>query len=325
MAGVQRNLFKAEYGETVPQPAFFYHNSFLLHTPPQGHPERPDRLTTLIRTLRGSDLWSAMDHIEPLPCGEDHLLSVHTAEHYARIRNMCEAGGGLLDDGDTYGVTESFEAATRAAGAVTRAVDAVIGDAAPFAFCAVRPPGHHAERDRPMGFCLFNNVAIGARYAQHRHGVGKVAILDWDVHHGNGTQHIFEEDRTVLYVSLHQFPFYPGTGAAEETGRGPGTGFTLNIPLPAGTSEETYLQSFHEEVLPALDRFEADLLIISAGFDAHMNDPLGGMKLTEESFAKMTALVMSGPPVVSVLEGGYDLEGLSRSTVAHIRAMTQGI
>ncbi|MDH4071187.1 MAG: histone deacetylase [Ignavibacteria bacterium] len=314
---------ETEQSEAVPRPAFLFHDSFLLHTPPQGHPERPDRLKALIRTFRASDLWTEMDHIGPVPCEEKHLLLCHTENHCSFIRRTCESGGGLLDGGDTHCVEASYEAATRAVGAVTGAVDAVAGNGAPFAFCAVRPPGHHAERDQPMGFCLFNNAAIGARYAQKHHGVGKVAILDWDVHHGNGTQHIFEEDPTVMYISLHQFPFYPGTGAAKETGKGDGRGFTLNIPLPAGSSEEAYLKAFNRMVIPALERFHADLLILSAGFDAHVRDPLGEMMLTEQSFARMTSLVMHGAPIVSVLEGGYDLDALSRSAEAHVRTLLQ--
>jgi acetoin utilization deacetylase AcuC-like enzyme len=227
----------------------------------------------------------------------------------------------MLDGGDTHAVRESFEASVLASGAVVTAIDAVVEGRAGSAFCAVRPPGHHAEKDRAMGFCLLNNVAIGARHAQQQHGMERVAILDWDVHHGNGTQHIFEEDPTVLYVSLHQYPFYPGTGARSEQGKGPGQGYTLNIPLPAGAEEQRYLKAFDEEILPALDRFKPSLLILSAGFDAHTDDPLGGMKLTAGSYAVMTRLLNGIAPVVSVLEGGYDLHALGTSVEAHILAL----
>lgn len=227
----------------------------------------------------------------------------------------------MLDEGDTHAVRESFEAALLAAGAVNTAIDAVLQSKVGAAFCAVRPPGHHAERDRAMGFCLFNNVAIGARYAQRMHRIERVAILDWDVHHGNGTQHIFEADPTVFYISLHQYPFYPGTGAREERGVGEGEGFTLNIPLPAGTGEARYLEAFRNEIVPALQDFKPELLIISAGFDAHRDDPLANMMLTESSYGKMTEQVMGIAPIVSVLEGGYNLDALARSAEAHIVQM----
>jgi acetoin utilization deacetylase AcuC-like enzyme len=237
------------------------------------------------------------------------------------VRETCESGGGLLDEGDTYAVRESFEAATLAAGSVLAAIDAVLEGSVDSAFCGIRPPGHHAERDRPMGFCLFNNVAIGARYAQTVHGIRNIAVLDWDVHHGNGTQHIFENDRSVLYISLHRYPFYPGTGARDERGSGNGEGYTVNIPLPAGSGEHEYLAAFEETVLPALLSFKPDLLILSAGFDAHRSDPLGGMALTEESFATMTNQILNIAPIVSVLEGGYHLDALARSAEAHVRIL----
>jgi acetoin utilization deacetylase AcuC-like enzyme len=229
----------------------------------------------------------------------------------------------MLDGGDTHASERSWEAALRASGSVVEAVDHVLGERDGLAFCAVRPPGHHAERDRPMGFCLFNNVAVGARHAQRAHGIRKVAILDWDVHHGNGTQHIFEDDASVFYVSLHQYPFYPGTGASTERGRGAGEGCTLNIPLPAGTGEDRYLEAFDRQVLPGLHRFGPELLLISAGFDAHRDDPLGGMRLSEGSFAQFTARVKDLAPIVSVLEGGYDLEALARSVEAHLTVLAQ--
>jgi acetoin utilization deacetylase AcuC-like enzyme len=252
---------------------------------------------------------------------EDQILAVHSRPHLEFVRRVCESGGGMLDAGDTLVVPESFAAAQRAAGAVTAAVDAVLGNKARAAFCAVRPPGHHAESGQPMGFCLFNSVAIAARHAQQRHGVSKVAILDWDVHHGNGTQEIFYEDPSVFYISLHQYPFYPGTGARNERGKGDGEGYTLNFPLPAGSGEKAYFPLFEKEIVPALERYKTDLLIISAGFDAHRDDPLAGMELTEQSFAEMTRFVRNVAPIVSVLEGGYNLEALARSVEAHVRAL----
>jgi acetoin utilization deacetylase AcuC-like enzyme len=262
-----------------------------------------------------------LEQRSPAPATRESILAVHTRSHLETIQEVCEGGGGLLDEGDTHVVRESFQAALLAAGSVLSAVDCVVTGEAMATFSAVRPPGHHAERDRAMGFCLFNNVAIGARSAQQKHGVERVAILDWDVHHGNGTQHIFEDDPTVLYISLHQYPFYPGTGARSERGIGKGEGYTLNFPLPAGTGEEMYLSILKDEIVPALSRFKPGLLFISAGFDAHKDDPLGGMELTEESFAKMTTTVKGIAPIVSVLEGGYNLDALSKSVERHVGAM----
>jgi acetoin utilization deacetylase AcuC-like enzyme len=227
----------------------------------------------------------------------------------------------MLDEGDTFAVWASFEAAARAAGAAVQAVDAVAGGEVNAAFCAVRPPGHHAERDRPMGFCLFNSVAVAARYAQQVRGIERVAIVDWDVHHGNGTQHIFEDDPVVFYCSVHQYPVYPGTGSRSERGIGRGEGATLNIPLPAGTGEPEYLRVFTEEIVPALEAFRPGLLLISAGFDAHKDDPLGGMRLEDASFSRFTELLQPVAPIVSLLEGGYNLSALARSTERHLLAL----
>ena len=294
---------------------------FLDHRTPEGHPERDGRLRHLTAHLRATSLWNEVRHIDPVQANEELLRTVHTVDHIRNVRSVCASGGGTLDEGDTPVVQESYDVALLAAGAVTAAIDDVMAGTVRAAFCAVRPPGHHAERDRAMGFCLFNNAAIGARYAQQSHGLRSVAILDWDVHHGNGTQHIFEEDDTILYISLHQYPFYPGTGAREETGRGKGKGYTLNIPLPAGTDERRYQAAFRDEVLPALERFKPDLLMISAGFDAHRDDPLGSMELTAESFAMFTEIIHPVARIVSILEGGYNLHGLATSVEAHLRAL----
>lgn len=298
-----------------------YDGRFLEHITPSGHPERADRLRAVTAMLVKTGLSERLHHLSVAEAGEEYILAVHTRDHLQHVRRVSASGGGLLDEGDTHAVPVTFHVALLAAGAVLRAIDAVVRKEVDAAFCAVRPPGHHAERDRPMGFCVFNNVAVGARYAQHRHGVEKVAILDWDVHHGNGTQHLFEEDPSVLFISLHQYPFYPGTGARSERGRGKGEGYTLNIPLPAGTGEQTYLRAFEDEILPALDRFNPDLLMISAGFDAHKDDPLGGMRLEEGSYAKFTRLVAGRGPIVSVLEGGYNLQALAGSVQRHLEML----
>ena len=303
--------------------SFIHDELFLRHLNPPGHPERPDRLNAVIELLKQKADWKDYDHLSPVPATEEQLSAVHTSDHIAALRRVCEAGGGMLDEGDTHAVRESFDIARLASGAVVVGVDAVLARRSSAAFCAVRPPGHHATANRPMGFCLFNNVAIGIRYAQKNYKISKVAVVDWDVHHGNGTQEIFYNDPSILFISLHQYPFWPGTGARSERGKGPGEGFTLNIPLPAGTGEERYVRAFREEVLPAIVDFSPELLMISAGFDAHRDDPLGGMKLTEESFAKFTRLLQIGVPIVSVLEGGYNLKALASSVQAHLRALSR--
>lgn len=300
---------------------FVYSDRFLEHMPPAGHPERPDRLAKLVQHLKESRLWDELIQILPVVAREEQILAVHSGDHMKYVRDVCAAGGGVLDEGDTHASPGSFEVALLAAGAVNAAIDAVVAKKVGSAFCAVRPPGHHAEQNRPMGFCLFNNVAVGARYAQQKHGMKRVAIIDWDVHHGNGTQHIFEDDPTVFYCSLHQYPFYPGTGSRDERGKAKGEGYTLNIPLPAGTGEARYLVALSEEVMPALETFKPDLLLLSAGFDAHKDDPLASMQLTENSYAEMTHLVKDLAPVVSVLEGGYNLAALARSVERHLRAL----
>ncbi len=299
---------------------FFYSATFLEHTPPAGHPERADRLKAIVTHLHDCGMMKSLVQREPRHAIENELLAVHLPSHIEFVRKICEQGGGLLDEGDTFTVRKSYDVATLAVGAVLSAIDAVIAKNGS-AFCAVRPPGHHAEHDRPMGFCLFNNVAVGVRNAQLKHGLKNIAILDWDVHHGNGTQHIFEEDPSVLYISLHQYPFYPGTGARNETGKGDGKGYTLNIPLPGGSDDEVYKRAFDDEVVPALSGFKPELLVISAGFDAHREDPLGGMLLTEESYGWMTRAVSGTAPIVSVLEGGYNLDALARSVEQHLIAL----
>ena len=302
---------------------FAYSDRFLDHRTPAGHPEQPGRLSHLVRHLRDSELWEMMDHLTPVSATEEEILRVHTPGHCDRIRSVCAQGGGMLDEGDTYASSDSWDVAQLAAGAVCGAIDAVLTGDLDAAFCAVRPPGHHAERDHPMGFCLLNNAAIGARHAQATHGIPRVAILDWDVHHGNGTQHVFDADPSVLYISLHQYPYYPGTGARDETGVGEGEGYTMNFPMPAGTEEDAYLKAFTQEIVPALRKFAPGLLILSAGFDAHKDDPLAQIRLDEATFSKLTELVSGAAPIVSVLEGGYNLDAISLSVTEHIKALLQ--
>lgn len=267
---------------------------------------------------------------EPQPVDEKWLLAVHTPQHIERIRQMCAHGGGLLDEGDTPVSPESFEIAKLSAGAVLGCCDAVAGGQVRRAFAAVRPPGHHAEPDRAMGFCMFSNIAIAARYLQRGHRVGRIAIVDFDVHHGNGTQAAFEEDPSVLFISLHQDPdtCYPGTGYEWEAGKGAGRGFTLNLPFAPGSGDDDYLRVIETKVAPKLDEFRPEFLLISAGFDAHRDDPLAQIDLSDDAFGRMTRVLVDVADahcrgrVVSALEGGYNLGALGRSVVHHLIALS---
>ena len=306
---------------------FIYHPDYLRHDTGAGHPERPARVSSLVNHLLAIPEWHSLMHIQPRSATVEELALVHQDRYIRSIEARCRDGETILDDGDTHVSRESFGVALLAAGGVFEGIDRVMRSEFRSVFCAVRPPGHHAKSTTAMGFCLFNNVAAGARYAERRHGIERVAIVDWDVHHGNGTQEIFYEDPSVLYISLHQYPFYPGTGAEDERGIGRGKGFTLNCPMQAGSGEREYLEAFEKKILPALDQFKPELLMISAGFDAHKDDPLAGIELTEGSFSKMTKMLMDVAGehcegrIVSVLEGGYDLGALARSVEAHIREL----
>lgn len=306
---------------------FVYHPHYLNHNTGPGHPEKHQRLESVVQHLLATDLWRTMSHLHPSPPPLEWIHTVHPERYTTIIRVRCQHGEPVLDEGDTRVCKESYDVALLAAGGVIHAIDEVLTGKITRAFCAVRPPGHHAGTATAMGFCLFNNIAIGARTAQKKFGIKKVAIIDWDVHHGNGTQQIFYEDDSVFYVSLHQYPFYPGTGAATERGAGRGEGYTLNCPMGAGSVEKDYLNAFQTQILPALHRFQPELLLISAGFDAHRDDPLANIHLTDEAYGHMTQLLMEiaekycGGRIVSVLEGGYNLQALARSVEVHLRNM----
>ncbi len=302
--------------------ALFTHPSSLAHVTPDGHPERIDRIRAIDRILATAPFNDLLRHQSPLGRDED-ILRAHAAGHLQRIRSMAPEKGAEYLDPDTVMSPGTLEAALRAVGAATAAVDLVFQGEANNAFVAMRPPGHHAERDRAMGFCFFNQVAIAALYARDRHGAGRVAVVDFDVHHGNGTQDIFWSDSDLFYGSTHQMPLYPGTGSMRETG----VGNIFNAPLRAGDGGEQFREAMASVILPALNAFAPDLIIISAGFDAHHRDPLGSLQLTEEDFAWATLHLMevaeihAGGRVVSVLEGGYDLQGLALSASAHVRTL----
>ena len=297
------------------------------HDPGQDHPERPERYDAVMNRLEASDLLARLLRIEVRSASEDELALVHSRQYIALVERELAQGRRQLSTGDTDVGLHSLESAKAAAGCVLSAVDAVFSGFLENAFCVVRPPGHHASAARGMGFCLFNNVALGARYAQHRYAAERVLIADWDVHHGNGTQDIFYEDGSVLFFSTHQSPWYPGTGDASERGEGLGAGKTMNCPFPAGSGRAQILGAFQERLLPAAKEFQPDLILVSAGFDSRMNDPLGLFLLTDEDFRDLTRLMSElaaeccNGRLVSVLEGGYSLEGLALAAEAHVRAL----
>jgi acetoin utilization deacetylase AcuC-like enzyme len=305
---------------------YLSHPACLDHITPLGHPERADRLKVVERTLEGEKFQLLAR--DQAPAAELETIALaHPLDYVEQIRDACPTVGMVRVDADTSMSPGSFEAATRAVGAATFAVDEVVGKKADNAFCAVRPPGHHAETVRPMGFCLFNSVAIAARHAQQRHGLERVAIVDFDVHHGNGSQEIFWGDPTVMYCSTHEMPLYPGTGATSERGE---HNTIVNAPLRAGDGGEKFREAVSTVILPRLDGFKPDLVIISAGFDAHTRDPLANLNLVEDDFAWVTAKLMEAADkycdgrVVSVLEGGYDLQGLAQSVSAHVVTLMRG-
>lgn len=297
------------------------------HDPGPGHPEQPARFRTVVDRLETTGLAQDLTRLNGRSASDDDLALVHTREYIALVEREVAQNRGQLSTGDTAIRRHSTEAARSATGSALAAIDAVLAGTVQNAFCAVRPPGHHASAARGMGFCLFNTVAVAARYAQSHYGIQRVAIIDWDVHHGNGTQDIFYEDESVLFFSTHQSPWYPGTGAASETGAGPGAGATINCPLPAGSGRKEIFGCFEHLLLPAAQKFRPGLLLISAGFDSRINDPLGQFLLTDNDFADLTVLLMEFADrfcqgrLVSVLEGGYNLDGLAKAAEAHLRAL----
>jgi len=308
---------------------YVYDERYLRHDPGTWHPERPDRLKAIQRNLQESGLVELMAPIQPYPAPLEWVERLHDPNYIRRFKEACEKGLSIFEVQDCGICQESYEIALLAAGGVMAAVDAVVGGQVDNAFCAVRPPGHHAERDRALGFCFFNNVALGALYLLENFGLERVAIIDWDVHHGNGTQHLFEADPRVFYLSLHEDPqyCYPGTGYRRETGKGPGQGFTLNLPFPPRSGDEEYLEVFRKEGLPRLMEFAPHLVMISAGFDAHQNDPLAHMNLSREAYRQMTRLLLdlakesAAGRLITVLEGGYNLEVLEECTEDHVRLL----
>lgn len=300
------------------------------HQTGERHPERPERFDVVAAALNRAGLARRMQTVESRAATDDELAMCHTRPYIETVRRdvaRVTSGVGDLSTGDTVISPRSLEVALHAVGGVLNAVDAVMDGHAKNAFCAVRPPGHHATPNRGMGFCLFNNVAIAARHAQSKHGVSRVLIADWDVHHGNGTQDIFYSDNTVFFFSTHQSPWYPGTGSELETGDGKGKGTTLNCPFPAGSGRAEIVGAFQERLLAAAQDFRPDLVILSAGFDSRLGDPLGRFTLGDTEFADLTSIMLeiadkhANGRLISVLEGGYNLTGLAAAATAHVRRL----
>ncbi|MDI6800675.1 MAG: histone deacetylase [Thermodesulfovibrionales bacterium] len=297
---------------------FIYDDIFLKHETPQWHPETSERLISILNALKNSNLWEKLIHIRPRRADYDDIALAHTQSYIETIKNFKT---GYLD-GDTYMSKESLGAALYAVGSVIEAVEKCKSGEINRAFCAVRPPGHHAEASRAMGFCIFNNVAVGARYAQ-KIGYKKVFIIDFDVHHGNGTQHIFESDDTVFYFSTHQYPHYPGTGRESERGIGKGEGFTYNVTMQAGSGDKEYLHIYHGIVPGLMRNFWPDIVLVSAGYDIRREDPLSSIRISNEGIRGIAhnILASTDKPVIFALEGGYDLDALGESVRITIEEM----
>ena len=319
-----------EHSEDASRTGLLYDEVYLRHIPGNtGHPERPERLLAIRQALHEAGLFEALYRISPRAATQQELALAHSTAYLALVRSELSGLHGLaeISTGDTLVSPDSLDVAVKAAGGVLQAVDAVMAGTVATAFCAVRPPGHHATSDRGMGFCIFNNVAVAARYLQQRHGLERVLIADWDYHHGNGTQDIFYDDGSVFYFSTHHYGAYPGTGDPAKTGRGKGAGTTLNVPLPPGAGDSQILQAFESRLVPAGRNFRPDFVLISAGFDGMSKDLLGCFDITPQGFAAITRTVMAlagefcQGRVVSVLEGGYRLEGLGESVLAHVKAL----
>ncbi|MGQ9689446.1 MAG: histone deacetylase family protein [Desulfobaccales bacterium] len=306
-----------------------YDEQYLRHRPGERHPERPARLEAIMQRLQDTGLSEELILVRPYPAPLPWIERLHDPAYIERFRTACQRGYTIFMTPDCGICPDSFDIALLAVGGVFAAIENVMNGRLNNAFCAVRPPGHHAERSRALGFCFFNNIALGAVYLLEQFGLERVAIVDWDVHHGNGTQHMFESDPRVFYLSLHEDPYscYPGTGFRQEEGKGPGKGYNLNLPLPAGSGDTEYLKALEEEGLPRLRKFAPQFVLISAGFDAHESDPLAHQNLTREAYRKMGRMILdlaaetAGGRLVSLLEGGYNLTVLADCVEDHLRLL----
>ena len=306
-----------------------YSPDFLKHDTGPHHPESAHRLQAIMNHLSSVKILDQVQQFTPTERNLELVELVHDSSYIQRVKEACLMGQSFIDTLDNPISSASFKIAVEAVTACCRAADFIISGTWECGMVIPRPPGHHAEVDRAMGFCLFNNVAVAARYIQQRYGLQRIAIIDFDVHHGNGTQHIFEKEPEVLYISTHRYPFYPGSGSEEETGLATGRGYTRNFPFPVGTGDDTYIKCFQNEIADILLEYEPEFVLLSAGFDAHKRDPLGGMALTTAGFGELTAILTRlaqetcGGKLLSVLEGGYDLEALAESVAIHLQTMIE--
>jgi acetoin utilization deacetylase AcuC-like enzyme len=306
-----------------------YHEDYLYHKTGNLHAECPARLISIINHLKTIGFYDQLHPITPVEADRFWLEQIHRSNYISSVETACQNGLSSLD-ADTDISKDSYRVALLAVGGTLAAIDKVMDGTIKNAFCAIRPPGHHATKNQAMGFCLFNNVAIAARYIQQKYNLSKILIVDWDVHHGNGTQDSFYHDPSVFYFSIHQWPHYPGTGHQLESGYGLGIGYTLNIPLKAGADDNVYVEAFINQLLPAAIKFAPDFILISAGFDAHQEDPLSDMMLTEQGFSSLTKIICDlaaqtcGGRLISILEGGYNLASLASSVEFHIKALLEG-
>ncbi len=302
-----------------------YSERFQDHNTGPNHPERPARISYVYQFLKKSDIFKELELIRPKAATLKQIKSVHTKYYIEHVESACFRSERMLDSVDTAISPDSFRVALLAAGGVIQLADAVMSGKVRNGFALIRPPGHHAESEKALGFCIFNNIAIAAKHLQQKHGLKRILIIDWDVHHGNGTQHAFEDDPSVFFFSVHQYPYYPGTGGEHETGRGAGEGFTLNVPLKAGSGDQEYRHVFEEIFYPRAARFKPEFILISAGFDAHREDPLAHMNLSDEIYGFFTDVAVrlahenGHERIVSVLEGGYNLDAISRSVYIHLK------
>jgi acetoin utilization deacetylase AcuC-like enzyme len=310
--------------------AYFYDEILLRHRTDWGHPEKPARLEANDRSLRKTSYYKSLLRIKPVLPDIRLIELIHAPSYIRRVEREIQCGAHHLDSMDTMVCKDSYTVALQAVGGSLAMCDSVVEGVANNGFCAVRPPGHHGEHGHASGFCIFNNIAIAARCLQQKHGIKRVAIVDWDVHHGNGTQHAFESDKTVLYISLHQYPHFPGSGSASERGKGHAKGYTLNIPMHGGSGDKEYLAAFTDLVIPCLDSFKPDIVLISAGFDAHRADPLSSTQILSGTFGEFTRLLLqmarthSGGRIISFLEGGYDLQALSEGVIQMMNGFVEG-